>query len=83
MIKRIVADRVIYNRRKARKTHLCKRCGREIKPGDEYWTDYPVGSGMQGLKFPDRFCDVCMAPIVERQGRKEVIERGQYDGAET
>lgn len=53
----------------ARKQHICKRCGKCIEPGDQYYARY-YGSGLGSLKFPDRLCLEC-GKVLEGDGSED------------
>ena len=38
----------------ARKAFICKWCGEIIKPREQYYSIIYAGSGLGGLKYPDR-----------------------------
>lgn len=44
----------IYEPHKARKRYRCKQCHEEIEPGTYYYAVFIGGSGLGGIKFPDR-----------------------------
>ena len=50
----IIANRKTATLRRARKEHRCSECGLPIPCGAQYWEVVLNGSGVDGLKHPDR-----------------------------
>ena len=56
----------IVTTRKARKEHSCKVCPNPIAKGEEYCEITNGGSGLGGLKFPDRTHTGCLGKYLEK-----------------
>lgn len=52
--------------RKARKNHACNVCPYPIEKGEEYCEITDGGSGLGGLKFPDRTHTGCLDIYLEK-----------------
>jgi len=52
--------------RKARKEHTCSHCHSIIQGGEEYCEVVAGGSGLAGLKFPDRVHRECIDKFLRR-----------------
>lgn len=57
----------IVTLRKARKEHRCQVCPDPIVKGQEYCEITDGGSGLGGLKFPDRCHPECIDDYLERR----------------
>lgn len=57
---------------KARNHHRCAECPEWIEPGSQYYSVFPVGSGLGGIKFPTRAHPECLEKHFEhiRRSRK-------------
>jgi len=53
--------------RKARKEHTCAECRLPIAKGEEYCEVVQGGSGLGGLKFPDRTHRSCLEKYLKRR----------------
>ena len=60
----------IVTTRKARKNHPCKVCPEDILKGEEYCEFTDGGSGLGGLKFPDRTHECCLERYMEKEREK-------------
>ena len=58
-VKTIISNGMIATLRVARKQHTCVTCRMPIYPDERYWDIVHGGSGLRGLKFPDRVCVMC------------------------
>lgn len=57
-----VSNQRIITRRKARKQYNCANCHEPILRGSVYYTLVVTGSGVNGMKDPDRVHVKCLEP---------------------
>ena len=65
MRKAIVGNGRIATLTKANKEHMCRKCLGLIARGDLYYSVVVGGSGLAGLKFPERFHTTCLPKGVD------------------
>lgn len=52
---------------RAKKEHPCEECPDPIKAGEQYYEIYYAGSGLGGMKFPNRIHIRCVDKFTNRR----------------
>ena len=71
IMERFNVDGVNYTLTRARKKFECTGCKADILPDTDYHLAEPAGAGLRARKYPNRYCQVCMAPVIAQEEAKE------------
>jgi len=77
---RIVKNGRIAELHLARKSHKCNECGGEIKPFQRYYSVIFAGSGLGGIKYPDRVHDYCVRAFLEVEQDGDISPNSNRSG---